>query len=172
MTLRDAYWGTRIVASFTDEDIKTIVGTGLLSNPDAEAYLIKTLIERRDKIVSYWFSRMNPVDRFEIIKNTDSLIFRFSDLAVDAGVSNPDESSYMVNVTGSFDEESQEFILTKPLSINLKQFSASSDNGHNYKITIKTRWGNRAQWSKKVTIFIAYRDDSNSYEIASVKRDS
>ena len=67
---------------------------------------------------------------------------------------------------------SEELILIKPASINLKQFSASSDNGHNYKITIKSRWENRAQWSKKVTNFIAYRDDSNSYEIVSVKRDS
>ncbi len=172
MTLRDAYWGTRIVASFTDEDIKTVVGTGLLSNPEAEAYLIKTLIERRDKIVSYWFGRMNPVDRFEVIKNTDSLIFRFSDLAVEAGVASSDESSYMVNVTGSVDEESKEIILTKPLSINLKQLSVPSVKKHNYIISIKTRRGNTAQWSKKVTIFIAYRDDSNSYEIVSVKRDS
>jgi len=172
MTLRDAYWGTRIIASFTNEDVKTIVGTGLISNPDAEAYLIRTLIERRDKIVTYWFSKMNPVDKFEIIEDENALIFRFSDLAVDAGVANSDESSYKVNVTGSFDEELQELILTDQLSINLNQFSELSDKRYNYQITIQTRRESTSQWSKKVTIFIAYRSEGNSYEIAAVKRDS
>ena len=172
MTLRDAYWGTKIVASFTDEDISALVSTGQLSNPNAEAYLIKTLIERRDKIVAYWFGKMNPVDRFEITMGLDAAEFRFVDLAVEAGVVNPDESSYLVDVRRDSEEDSQQSVITYPLTIKLKQPSALSDKGSNYTLTLQTRRGESAEWSKKVTLFIAYRKESKKYEIVAVRRES
>jgi len=66
MTLRDAYWGAKIVMSFSDEDLRAIVETGRISNPDAENHLIEVLQKRRDKIGRYWFSRINPLDRFSV----------------------------------------------------------------------------------------------------------
>ena len=66
MTRRDAYWGAKIVMSFSDAEIRRIVETADISNPQAEDYLVQTLIERRDKIGRYWFDRINPLDRFEV----------------------------------------------------------------------------------------------------------
>jgi len=83
MTLRDAYWGAKQVMSFRDNDIRAIVQTGELSNSEAEEYLIQTLIERRDKIGRYWFSKINPLDKFEAHKNDNSITLYFSDLGVD-----------------------------------------------------------------------------------------
>jgi len=54
MTARDAAWGARIVTSFTDSDIRALVGTGYFPTPGAQEYLIQTLIERRDKIGKHW----------------------------------------------------------------------------------------------------------------------
>jgi hypothetical protein len=58
----DCYWGAKIVMAFTDEDIRAIVRTGRLSDPDAEKYLIDTLIERRNKIGRYYFNMVLPID--------------------------------------------------------------------------------------------------------------
>jgi len=66
MTRRDAYWGAKIVMSFSDEDLRAIVEAGRISNPDAEEHLVDILRERRDKIGRYWFDRINPLDRFSV----------------------------------------------------------------------------------------------------------
>ena len=66
MTRRDAFWGAKIVMSFSDEDLRAIVETGRISNPAAEDHLIDVLRKRRDKIGRYWFARINPLDRFRV----------------------------------------------------------------------------------------------------------
>jgi len=66
MTRRDAFWGAKIVMSFSDEDLRAIVETARISNPAAEAHLLDILQKRRDKIGRYWFNRINPLDRFTI----------------------------------------------------------------------------------------------------------
>lgn len=54
---RDARWGARIVAAFTDELIRAAVAEGHYSDPRASDYLVRTLIERRDKIARFWLGR-------------------------------------------------------------------------------------------------------------------
>lgn len=49
-TDRDVRWGARIVAGFTDEHIRAAVAQGKYSDPLAAEYLVRTLIERRDKV--------------------------------------------------------------------------------------------------------------------------
>jgi hypothetical protein len=58
MTERDAAWGARIIARFTDEHIAAAVKVGLYTQED---YLVKTLIKRRDKILLRWLSVVSPV---------------------------------------------------------------------------------------------------------------
>jgi hypothetical protein len=77
----DAYWAAKIVMSFTDQDIRTLVETGRLSDPDASEYLVQTLIDRRDAIGKYYFGRIEPLDDFVV--SGDSL--HFVDLAVERG---------------------------------------------------------------------------------------
>ena len=53
-TERDVRWGARIVAGFTDEMIRAAVERGRYSDPRVTEYLVKALIERRDKLVHRW----------------------------------------------------------------------------------------------------------------------
>jgi hypothetical protein len=62
----DAFWAARIVARFTPEAIRAIVGTGRLGNPAAEEYLAQVLVARRDKIVGRYLGALNPIDGFRI----------------------------------------------------------------------------------------------------------
>jgi hypothetical protein len=64
----DAYWAAKIVMSFSDDDIRTIVRTGQLSNAEAEEYLIQTLIIRRDKIGRHWLNRVSSFDNFAVVE--------------------------------------------------------------------------------------------------------
>ncbi len=53
-TARDVRWGVRIVGAIGDDLIRAAVARGKLSDPAAAEYLVRTLIERRDKLVTRW----------------------------------------------------------------------------------------------------------------------
>ncbi len=109
MTRRDAFWGAKIVMSFSDEDLRAIVEAAHISNPEAEAHLLDVLSKRRDKIGRYWFSRINPLDRFAVEKApssptagdgsggkqaSDVPILHFDDLAVTGGLETAESRRY------------------------------------------------------------------------------
>lgn len=62
----DEFWAAKQVMALTDEEIKAVVATGELSDKAAEGWLIKCLIERRDKIGRAYFAKVLPLDRFAI----------------------------------------------------------------------------------------------------------
>ncbi len=66
MNSRDGYWAAKIVSAFTDEHLRAAVATGSYRNPEAAAYIARTLGERRDTIARYWFDRMPPLDFFVV----------------------------------------------------------------------------------------------------------
>lgn len=80
-TAGDAYWAAKIVASFTDDQIRAAVAEGHLPDPGAEDYLVKTIAERRDRIVDYWYSRVSPLERIDV----EGGALTFTDLAVGGG---------------------------------------------------------------------------------------
>jgi hypothetical protein len=59
-TERDIRWGARIVAAFTDEHIRAAVAQARYSDPRAAEYLVRVLIERRDKIARRWLRPPAP----------------------------------------------------------------------------------------------------------------
>lgn len=82
MSDRDGYWGAKIVASFSQAQIEAAVDAAGYEDPRAKPYLVKTLMERRDKVVRYWFREVAPLDFFEV----DQGVLRFRDLAQDIGI--------------------------------------------------------------------------------------
>ena len=97
MTNRDAFWGAKIVMSFTDEQLQTAVAQGQYSDPNAASYLLQVLKERRDITGRYWFSKMNPLDNFRLVttKKNGNLYLVFSDLAVEGNLNTIEESKYL-----------------------------------------------------------------------------
>jgi hypothetical protein len=71
MTLRDGYWGAKLVGSFTDEQIRAAVDAGELPNEFAADTLAAMLRYRRDRIVEYWYSRVSPVEKPEVIAGSN-----------------------------------------------------------------------------------------------------
>ena len=95
MTNRDAFWGAALVTSFTDPQIEAAVAAAELSEPKAAQGLVDFLVERRDRVGTYWFSRLNTLARFRI-EDGDRL--SGSDLAVTRGYAATRESRYQIRV--------------------------------------------------------------------------
>ncbi|MGD2217315.1 MAG: hypothetical protein PVJ64_11175 [Gemmatimonadales bacterium] len=96
-TARDGYWGAKLVGSFSDEQIAAAVGAGHLPEQAADA-LRDILIRRRDKVVSYWFAQVTPIENVDakLLRSSDAptLAISFDDLGLAAGVWEPEETRY------------------------------------------------------------------------------
>ena len=68
------------------------------TDPRAEDYLTKILIERQHKIGSYWFKKVNPLDGFEIEERDGTARLCFSDLLQKYDLDSGDASHYRIRV--------------------------------------------------------------------------
>jgi hypothetical protein len=82
----DAFWAARIVAKFSDADIRAIVSKARYTDPRATEYIATTLIERRNKVLKAWLTALNPLVDFTL--SADGTL-TFSNAAVAAGVATP-----------------------------------------------------------------------------------
>lgn len=57
----DAFWAARIVARFSEDAIRAVVGKARYTDPRATEYLTRTLITRREKVLRAWLTGVNPL---------------------------------------------------------------------------------------------------------------
>jgi hypothetical protein len=84
-TQRDGYWGAKLVASFSDEQIAAAIDAARFEDPRAKPLLLDLLRQRRDKVARFWFEKVAPLDFFHV----DGDRLTFHDLAVDRGLELP-----------------------------------------------------------------------------------
>ncbi len=183
LTNWDGYWGAKLVTSFTDEQIRTAVAQGRYSDPDAEAYLTRTLIRRRDIIGRYWFDRVTPLDRFKVKHNSDgSQELCFDDLALDVGLEREDEAQYRCRLTilpenhntsdyrniGNFTCIHLPTLQAILAQTGEDHFSTSSE--WQLEVTLQARRGQKGKWGKWVKIFLNLDEPSGKYSLLGIRR--
>lgn len=168
----DCYWGAKLVMSFTDEQIRTAVEQGQYSNPDAEEYLIKTLIERRDIVGRFFFDRIPPLDRFDIRTESDgSHELHFKDLAIESGLENEDDTRYIYSIYRNgetivkFQRLGSNTVI--PLS---KSLIDNNSKANQLKIELKLKRGKNTKWSKWIKIYVDFQPDSQKFILLGIKR--
>ena len=115
VTRADGFWAAKLLMSFPDEAIRAVVKAGQYSDAKDAETLAKTLIERRDLILRYWFSRTNPLDGFSF--SGGKLSFR--DLAVEQGFASQEGTVYHLEVTSEGTKEKTAELQTKELAFNI-----------------------------------------------------
>ncbi len=180
-TLRDAFWGAKIVMSFSDEEICAIVETANMSDPGAKEYLIRTLIERRDKVGRYWFARMNPLDKFRIENQNGTVSFVFNDLAIDGKLISVDESKYVYTMFHNdkpLQEQKVEAEALIVLSQNgqgaidtfLKENEISREEDKIFHVEIYTQRASQSL-SKAVRVYFYYSEMSEKARVIGIDRE-
>ena len=96
MTERDAYWGAKLVTSFSDEQIGAIVATAGLPEADAR-YIDHGLRARRDIIGRRYLRAVAAVENPSV--SPDGTRICFQDLAIARGYAQAAEVRYQVQVT-------------------------------------------------------------------------
>jgi hypothetical protein len=94
MTRRDALWMARIIARFSDAHLRALVRTGQLTDPRAEAYLLRVLAARRDLLVREYLGGQSPLDRVQVVGGPHEQSLCFEDLAIAAAGVPPETVAY------------------------------------------------------------------------------
>jgi len=182
MTYRDAFWGAKIVMSFTESDLKALLEAGQYSDPAAEAYLLKTLKERQEKIGRYWFGKVNPLDNIEYAA-ADGINFRFEDLGVKYGFENGSDTKYKYSVRygnqlliGDQEFAKTEFSLSSKNLADMATYNQPTDKElpqeHLYEIQVRTKRGDSAYWSKEVSLWLWFDSYKNSFQLVGIEHKS
>ena len=90
ITNLDAFWATRIIMRFREQDLAAIVSKAQLPEPEAAPYMLRTLIERRDRFGRIWLRMFTPLDEITLVNGDGSWHLELLDLAVATGI---DEAS-------------------------------------------------------------------------------
>ncbi|MBI4358490.1 MAG: hypothetical protein HY584_04250 [Candidatus Omnitrophica bacterium] len=167
LTRGDAFWAAKIIMSFSDEDVRSIVETAEFSDPENTKILSEILNARRDIIGRYWFSRATPLDQIRLFK-IDEVTYqiRFADLSVQHGFAKQEESQYRAKVMAKKQGESghQEFeapsfsFIVPPLG-----------GGEEMTLFVQARRGSKEGWSEPpLKIVLAKRTEDAPLTIVEI----
>ena len=144
----DAFWATKILARFSDDAIRAIVQTGEYDDPAAENYLVETLIKRRDKIVSYYFAKVNPLDGFSV----KGEYLEFDNPGQKAGLA---EDPYYEYYWYTFDNKTEELnVVTERAITRESRILLPKDEADFLMCRIRTRSQQQRGWRKNVDVYI------------------
>jgi hypothetical protein len=173
MTERDAYWGAKVVTSFSNEQIAALVATGGMGEPDA-SYLERALRVRRDIIGRRYLRAVAAVERPETTADGDYVCFH--DLAIARGYARPEEARYDVSVgdghgkiLARFSQPSQGEQSCLPL--------AAGAPGSGYRVvTVRTHLADGAGVKGRLTtkaarIHLRWRPDEGRFAAVGLERD-
>jgi len=147
-TPRDAYWGAKIVASFTEPQVRAAVQSANYADKASEDYLVRVLMERRDIVCRYWFSRLAPLDHIRLTERG----LEFTDLAVSCGLESATSSSYRYKVFkngiqySDWQDLTDELVLDKGL---LPQITTPDD-----QLAVELQVRRDRGWSKSVIVYL------------------
>jgi hypothetical protein len=140
----DEYWAAKIVTAFSDEDIRAIVETGQYSDPRVVDYVTARLVERRNKILRAYLTKVLALDHFRIEDGE----LKFDDLAVKLDYVRPRQ--YQV-AWARFDNETER---SSPIegakAFHLPQEAAKAQAEGYYAATIRAQ----GEPAKAVTVYV------------------
>lgn len=171
-TDRDHYWGAKLVMSFTEDQIRAAVARGRYSDPQAAEYLIRTLVERRDMVGRYWFSRVPPLENFHLQPgDSEGAALCFNDLAIQTGLETPLASTYECKLSQNGRMVSTLSLHGEPACIPLpgrEKISEKSEKEVSLEIKIRVRRGLQGKWSNWMSIYLL-REATGQYRLLGVR---
>jgi hypothetical protein len=90
------YRVTRIILSFSEDELLNIVKTAEYSNPKASEYVLRALLDRRRQIASHWLEEQNPLSAFAVTMGTNGPDLAFQDLMTSYDLASKAQYQYEV----------------------------------------------------------------------------
>ena len=153
MQMQDALWATRTVMRFSDEAVRAMVGAGRIDDPAASEYLAEVLIERRDKIVRYYLSQINPLDAFEVgTSSGGEKTLGFVNLGVDAGLASGCEYEYEWHRFDNENETATE--LSESGRVSKSVLPLPRDHARFLRVRVSSLCPGQPKWKTSVDVYL------------------
>ncbi len=162
----DSLWAVRILMRFDDESIRRFVSAGHLTDKDAEEYLVRVLVARRDKLVRYYLGVSNPLDGFLIGGNGAGLDFR--DLAAEAGFAAVDRA-YEYQWFTCDNETGAGAPLSTPQTATNRTLPIPAGDAPLMRVRLRTVARDYPAWHSYIDVFIRNAGDR---KIVGIERES
>ena len=175
LTDRDGFWGAKLVMSFSDEQLRAVVEKADYPDPEASEYLLRNIIERRDKTGKYWFDRVCPLDDFTIKPGKEGgQSLNFKDISIETGLENENGAVYRYTAYHNGKEITSAKDIGSITRIELPQPGGWNVNdlpkdfpAHQWKIALQKRRDN-GKWSDPVDVYLNEKD--SGFEIEGIER--
>jgi hypothetical protein len=175
MTDRDAYWGAKMVMAFRDDDLRALIAAGQYRDSTAQMLLLKILGERRDQIGRYWFSKVSPVDYFELRSSGDSVLIGFDDLGVEYGLRQGGSYRYTIHlpVRVVARETNEPVLVLQPQEVTefanrLDGKDQSDPDNQLLKIEVQVK-RDGDDWRPPTRLWLWYHPDAERFQLVGVR---
>jgi hypothetical protein len=129
MTTRDAFWATRVILAFTEEDLRSIIKTAEYSLPTTDNYILQTLLARRTAAARYWLLKTDALSAFRVDDNPQGVALSFKDLLADQGLILANSVRYSYQVKGGRFKSEQVDITRPEIQIDRELLAAAIEHG-------------------------------------------
>jgi len=93
LTAPDGYWGAKLVAAFSEDDVRGVIDRAHYP-PEAATLLLDVLMRRQRHVMRYWFGRVSPLEQVTARRDGDRLELGFRDLGLDPRLWSAGETTY------------------------------------------------------------------------------
>jgi len=170
----DEFWGTKLVMSFTEEQIRRAVAQGRYSDPAAAEYLVQTILQRQRIIGRTFWKDKNTLDQFKLEENVSGQqILSFEDLSVKYGLTSEEKNGYRFSLHQNGSLVLTHRALENGLRINLSELNIEfkTNNGDIYwKIDLQMYPKQTNKWSKPVRVFLGKSRNTAKIKLLGMKR--
>ena len=159
----DGFWASRILLNFSDDLLASIVDQAKFTDPKVQKQMLDELIDRRDKLVNYWFSRVNPLDNFVLTNNNNGgFSVTFDDLATKAKIAGSSSTVYEYRLrTATGDNILSHWFETNDTTATISPAIAQKmGGGLIYMMQIKAKRGGSKWWGPSVNVFVQKTDQT------------
>jgi hypothetical protein len=136
MTDEDAFWATRVILSFTKDELLGIVETAEYDGPTTNNYILQTLFDRRRMVAAYWLPKVDALSKFQIQGTDTGVSLTFKDLLVDQGFVLADSPRYTYQVKGVRYKSQKQTVQHPEIRIDREILSAAIEHGADTPIEI------------------------------------
>jgi hypothetical protein len=171
MTAVDAFWAMRVILSFTEPELRSIVETGEYSDPASVNYITRTLIERRQMVARYWLNTVDGLSNLAVHQSAEGVALTFHDLMLDHGLTLAKYTEYTYQVSGPHYRSAKTRTSHPEIRINREELAAAIERGGKDPTVEVSIWTTRRNTtSVPVKVYFDWDPKRESFSIRRIAR--
>ena len=167
----DAFWATRVILSFSADDLRSIIQTAEYSDPMTGDYIARTLLDRRQMLARYWLGKADGLSDFSIKPAAGGVLLSFRDLMLDHNLALTDFATYTYEVKGPHYKSLKKTVANPEITIDREMLAASVERARQDTPVAVSIWTHRQNFtSPPVTVYFDWSATRDTFTIRRISR--